>query len=229
MKVVGTVTRYYNGPLYKSAYIKDKTIEIAKTSNISLISLPITKKVRLIDDMLLKLDGLYITGNEEVNPFLFLENPIDNMSKFDILQDEVELLYIERAIKNNIPLLLCGRGLNLLNIYFGGDLYRSIEKQHKSYLYHRGKEEKTYHLINLGKDTFLEKTFLKENLTVPSNHKQAIRILGDKMKIVATSSDGIIEAVEPIDSTNKYLGLQFTLEDFEEGAVILDKFFNRRP
>ncbi|WP_300409371.1 gamma-glutamyl-gamma-aminobutyrate hydrolase family protein [Lagierella sp.] len=228
MKVIGTISRYYHGPLYKSAFVKEKTVQLFKDSDIMLISLPITKNDFLIDDILLTLDGLYISGDEEVNPFLFSENPIDNRPEFNIVQDKVELLYIERALKYNIPILATGRGLHLLNIYFGGNLFRSLEQELDKKVYHKGESEKTYHFVTLKNRSLLKDLFKIPRLVVPSNHKQGIKELGEKMRVTAWSYDGIVEAVEPLDENFNYLGLQFNLEDFDEaeGMKILKQFFN---
>lgn len=225
MKCIGTIGRYFNGPLYKSSYIKESSLNLAKKSDIVLFSLPITKDEAIIDELFLKLDGLFISGDEEVNPFLFGQDPIDNRGKFDLLQDDVELIYIERAIKNNIPLLVTGRGALLLNIYFGGNLYRDLEKELGTEVYHKGEEGSTFHFVELEK-SFLKDVFKEEKIVVPSNHRQGIKKLGSGMKVTGRSLDDLAEVIEP-DSNEKYLGLQFNLEDMEmEMAVkILKEFF----
>lgn len=225
MKCIGTISRYFNGPLYKSSYIKESSLNLAKESDIVLFSLPITKDEAIIDELLLKLDGLFISGDEEVNPFLFGCDPIDNRGKFDLLQDDVELIYIERAIKNNIPLLVTGRGALLLNIYFGGNLYRDLEKEFGVEVYHKGEDEGTFHFVELEK-SFLKDVFKEEKIAVPSNHRQGIKVLGSGMKVTGRSLDGLVEVIEP-EGDEKFLGLQFNLEDMEmEAAVkILKSFF----
>lgn len=225
MKCIGTIGRYFYGPLYKSSYIKESSLNLAKKSDIVLFSLPITKDEAIIDELLLKLDGLFISGDEEVNPFLLGQDPIDNRGKFDLLQDDVELLYIERAIKNNIPLLVTGRGALLLNIYFGGNLYRDLEKEFGTEVYHKGEEEGTFHFVEL-KKSFLKDIFKEEKVVVPSNHRQGIKVLGSGMKVTGRSLEGLAEVIEP-EGDEKFLGLQFNLEDMEmeSGVKILKSFF----
>lgn len=225
MKCIGTISRYFYGPLYKSSYIKESSLNLAKESDIVLFSLPITKDEAKIDELLLKLDGLFISGDEEVNPFLFGQDPIDNRGKFDLLQDDVEFLYIKRAIKNNIPLLVTGRGALLLNIYFGGNLYRDLEKELGQEVYHKGEEESTFHFVELEK-SFLKDVFKEEKVVVPSNHRQGIKVLGNGVKVTGKSLDGLAEVIEPVGD-EKFLGLQFNLEDMEieSGVKILKSFF----
>lgn len=225
MKCIGTISRYFDGPLYKSSYIKESSLNLAKESDIVLFSLPITKDEAKIDELLLKLDGLFISGDEEVNPFLFGCDPIDNRGKFDLLQDDVELLYIKRAIKNNIPLLVTGRGALLLNIYFGGNLYRDLEKELGQEVYHKGEEGSIFHFVELEK-SFLKDVFKEEKVVVPSNHRQGIKVLGNGVKVTGKSLDGLAEVIEPVGD-EKFLGLQFNLEDMEieSGVKILKSFF----
>lgn len=225
MKCIGTISRYFYGPLYKSSYIKESSLNLAKESDIVLFSLPITKDEAIIDELLLKLDGIFISGDEEVNPFLFGQDPMDNRGKFDLLQDDVELIYIERAIKNNIPLLVTGRGALLLNIYFGGNLYRDLEKEFGVEVYHKGEEGSTFHFMDLEK-SFLKDVFKEEKIVVPSNHRQGIKVLGSGIKVTGSSLDGLAEVIEP-EGDEKFLGLQFNLEDMEmeSGVKILKSFF----
>lgn len=225
MKCIGTIGRYFNGPLYKSSYIKESSLNLAKKSDIVLFSLPITKDEAIIDELLLKLDGLFISGDEEVNPFLFGQDPVDNKGKFDLLQDDVELLYIERAIKNNIPLLVTGRGAILLNIYFGGNLYHDLEKEFGVEVYHKGEEESTFHFVEL-ENSILKDILNEEKIVVPSNHRQGIKKLGSGLEITGRSLDGLAEVIEP-EGDEKFLGLQFNLEDMEMemAAKILKEFF----
>lgn len=92
-------------------------------------------------------------------------------------------------------------------------------------MYHKGEEESTFHFVEL-ENSILKDILNEEKIVVPSNHRQGIKVLGSGMKVTGRSLDGLAEVIEP-EGDEKFLGLQFNLEDMEmEAAVkILKSFF----
>ena len=59
---------------------------------------------------------------------------------------------------------------------------------------HRG-----YHEVQIEPDSSLAKILGAEKASVWSNHHQAVRDIGNGLRIIAHSEDGIVEALERID------------------------------
>ena len=153
-------------------------------------------------DELEKCDGLLLTGGVDVAPELYGDWP-DETVRVDSERDGLEFKLIDIALKKEIPILGICRGLQILNVYFGGTLIVDLEKFHKprsgsADVIHRALSdgEDRFHRIRLIEDSEL-RGFIKEaDGTVNSSHHQAADRIGDGLKIVARAEDGIVEAIE---------------------------------
>ena len=68
-----------------------------------------------------------------------------------------------------------------------------------------------YHEVRLVKGSYLYDILQKDKIIVNSLHHQAIKTLGDGLKVAAKAKDGIIEAIESVDK--KVYAVQFHPED----------------
>ena len=145
-------------------------------------------------------DGLVVTGRSiDVNPKYYGEEAIEatNLGDYN-LEDELDFSLIKSFHKLNKPILGICAGIQSINVCFGGSLYQDIQN-------HSSKEELKVHSINIEKGSFLEKCYKTNKLKVNSFHHQAINKVAQDFKVIATSEDGIIEAIE----YNKILGVQW--------------------
>lgn len=76
-----------------------------------------------------RLDGLLLTGGEDVAPDLYGEQPIPECGASDRQRDELELAFIHWALDADVPLLGICRGMQLLNIARRGSLYQDLATQ----------------------------------------------------------------------------------------------------
>lgn len=122
-------------------------------------------------------DGFLIPGGADANPNLYKE---ENYSSHDIVDeiDELDLKVIEYATLNHKPLMGICRGLQMINIFFGGTL-----KQH--ILNHT----ETIHKVMLV-EQFLDFPLLE---ITNSFHHQAVKLLGSRLKGIYYSIDGEVE------------------------------------
>lgn len=98
-------------------------------------------------------------------------------------------MLIKAFHKANKPILGICAGVQIINVCFGGSLHQDIKN-------HTSKEEITIHPVNIEKGSFLEEIYSKNKIEVNSFHHQAINKVVENFKIVATSEDGIVEAIE---------------------------------
>ncbi len=180
----------------------------------------------LLDEMLSHMDAFILQGGSDLAPETYGETPIGKW-KGDVHRDQYELKIVDYAIKNSKPLLGICRGLQLMNVYFGGTLYQDIATQRPKALLHRSAElyDTLKHPIEFVKGSYLDQLYKGEiEPYVNTVHHQAIKELGKDLEVFAVSPDGIIEAVgygkEPV---GKVLGVQWHPEFTETlGSELID-------
>lgn len=145
-----------------------------------------------------KIDGLLLTGGFDIDPKYFGEQPHPLIGIVTEKRDAVEMQLVKSCLEKNIPIFGICRGIQLLNVYFGGTLYQHIDAQFKTTIQHQQKEGRTKatHEVIVEKDSKLFSILERESLLVNSLHHQGIRLIGKGLKAVAKAEDGLIEAVE---------------------------------
>jgi putative glutamine amidotransferase len=160
-----------------------------------------------------KCQGLVLSGGIDTHP-KFYNNPIldypNAPTAFNPVRDAFEIELFWFAVKQNLPVLAICRGMQLVNIALGGDLIQDIEAIGKPS--HRRQENKDgFHLLTIEKESELFKMAGLESGMVNSAHHQALGNIASDLKVVATSPDGLAEAVEWKDKAGKkfFLGVQW--------------------
>ncbi len=158
--------------------------------NLPLFSEPETTK-ELMDSM----DGLIFCGGEDISPRL--RESLNDKAAETPLRDTFEINLFEMAVERRKPILAICRGMQLLNVYFGGTLIQDIAGLGKVYLEHQRTDapSKGVHRIDV-KDCTPWKELLGSSCQVNSLHHQAIENLGRGLRVVALSEDGLIEMVD---------------------------------
>ena len=114
------------------------------------------------------------------------------------LRSEHELRLIEIARRRSLPIFGICRGLQQLNVSFGGSLWEDLPAWKPGAVDHRrGKRSRTFrHKINLLNGSLLVSLLGGSQAEVNSSHHQAARTLPAGLRAVAHAEDGVIEALE---------------------------------
>ncbi len=161
-------------------------------------------------EQLKQCDGVILTGGEDVHPRFYGKPEYENeyrLDDFDIARDEFEMKVIDYTQRNELPLLGICRGLQIVNVFFGGTLIPDIPSFGKPYhtKYEEGKD-RTHH-VEVVKNSFLESVTGVLQGEVNSAHHQSIEKAGENLVVNATSSDGIVEGL----ARKKKVGAPFLL------------------
>ena len=158
--------------------------------------LPLTKEPEEIDQMLSMVDGILLTGGQDVSPELYGETPAGT-GEICEMRDTMERLLLKKAMLLDKPVLGICRGIQFINAALGGSLYQDIPSQHPSAVEHHQSPpyDKPSHEVALVQDSPLWCLLGQEKLRVNSYHHQAVKQLADGLEVMARSDDDLVEAI----------------------------------
>ena len=154
----------------------------------------------------IKMDGLLVMGGVDIDPSVYGGKKHSSILKSVLRRDEMELFLIEKADKEYLPVMGICRGMQMINLFYGGSLHQHVEDLSLEYLYHR--TPLPLHDITIEPDTKLH-TILGVSVTKANAlHHQAVNRVGEGLRYVAHDRNSIIQAIEGIGE-KFLLGLQW--------------------
>lgn len=187
--------------------------------------IPVFARDEELEFLLDQCDGVILTGGNDIDPVLFGETVLNDTVEIAQERDYQEAFVIDMALARNLPILGICRGIQMLNVHFGGSLWQDIPAQIPSEVQHR--MDKPYHRAShkciLEKGTPLHQISGTNIIGVNSHHHQAVKDLAPNFLSMGCSEDGIIEAI--YDPSKPFLwGVQWHPEriwDIEESSARL--------
>ena len=164
--------------------------------------------------------ALLLTGGGDVDPRRYCATPAPETDGVDGDRDEFECWLIERFIKAGKPVFGICRGIQILNVAFGGKLIQHVPSVLRGSEQHAQTDGKdSIHPVSFAKDTKLAEV-LSGVAAVNSAHHQAIDLqaVGRGLRVVAVSGRGIVEAVEGVDLGAPALAVQWHPERLQPFA-----------
>lgn len=143
--------------------------------------------------------GLVLTGGTDVDPSLYGEVRGEHTDEPDPERDSIEFELLNQALRFDLPIFAICRGLQLLNVFFGGSLLQHLDPPERHRLVVAGDRSKPVHTVSIEGDSLLSGIAGRQILDVNSRHHQAVARLGDGLRITALAPDGVIEAIEHPD------------------------------
>jgi len=166
------------------------------------------------DDLTSVCDGVIIAGSEiDVSPELYGENGNPpHATELDIADKKAILAF---AGKNKPVLGIC-RGIQILNVVYGGSLWQNIDGH--------AFDRTGRHAVKIAKGNVLY-DFYGENATVSSTHHQAVKKIAPSFIVAATANDSTVEAVYHAENP-KIMGIQWHPE-YMNNDNFIGAFFRR--
>ena len=138
-------------------------------------------------------DGLILVGGVDVHPKYYGED-MNGTGNVDDVRDTFEMELIDKYAKAGKPILGICRGVQLMNIYFGGTLHQDLA--FVGNCHRNDKPEGALHNVKAAEGSILSEMYGGE-FSVNSFHHQAVKDVAPGFFASAFCSDtGIVEAIQ---------------------------------
>ena len=204
-KVVGQTTKVSVNEAYTRA--------ILQAGLIPLVVPPMSEEaaVAILDSV----RGVVLTGGEDVDPVHFGADRHPETGPANDLRDRIELALAKEAAARKIPTLAICRGVQVLNVALGGTLVQDIPSEVETQINHDAKTERNtrVHEVTVDSGSRLAGIVGAGTISTNSFHHQSVERLAPGLSTVATSPDGVVEAVECSDRGWWMVGVQWHPEE----------------
>ncbi|ANB16845.1 gamma-glutamyl-gamma-aminobutyrate hydrolase family protein [Dokdonella koreensis] len=171
-----------------------------------------------IPDIVAALDGLILQGGADIDPAAYGEAPTHTVGAIDMLRDRFELELLRGFAAAGKPVFGICRGMQLINVAFGGTLYQDLRADGATRANHVHADlyDEHVHALRLDPGTWAGRIYgdLHEG-RVNSIHHQGVKALGRGVVAGAWSDDGVVEAIR-VDGPAFVVGVQWHPE-FHDG------------
>jgi putative glutamine amidotransferase len=209
----------------RRAYTADDYVQaVADAEGVPYI-IPVIYDSYMIYEQMSVLDGLILSGGEDINPLVYGEEPHFKLEEILPERDDYEKILLAAADEMKIPVLGICRGLQFINVYNGGTLYQDNTLHDGTWIKHSQKlhPDAITHTVDIVKNTWLHDLF-GDKVIANSFHHQSIKNVAKGFKMIATARDGVIEGIER-EKGSFCVGVQWHPEMMVEKDVNMKKLF----
>jgi putative glutamine amidotransferase len=174
------------------------------------------------DEMLDRIDGLILAGGADVDPSSYGAEPHPQTGGTVPERDGPELALARRAAERDMPLLGICRGMQVLNVAYGGTLLQHVPDRvgHDAHRPRLGSFDDSDHDVRLTPGSLAARAATEHLHGTKSHHHQAVAEIGDGLRVTGYSTlDELPEAIE--DPGRQFvLGVQWHPEADEHSHLI---------
>lgn len=184
------LTQNYQAAFPNSTY--EVTLPLSEASVFDWNTTPFTFHA-LVDSC----DLLILPGGGDIDPSFFHQNNTSSKN-VDFILDNVQFSFLEAFVKMNKPVIGICKGMQLINVYFGGSLTQNLSDSSRRI--HTYLDQDKYHEIMPVSHFPVSHRFswlctFPKNLIVNSAHHQSIHNLGNNLYPVHVAKDDVIESI----------------------------------
>lgn len=168
------------------------------------------------------IDGLMLTGGNDIEAAAYGAEPHPEAEIPDAARDAWEAALIRAALDRDMPVLGICRGMQVMNVAYGGTLTQHLPESHGTHDHRRttGTFHGNDHLVHLEEGSLVARAAGETTHSVPSHHHQAVDRVGDGLVLTGRSADdGVAEAIE-MPGRRFALGVQWHPEADPRSRVI---------
>jgi len=222
MKIALSVSEKEEAKGKDSAYFQALVASGAKPEEVEIVSAADARRVRARD-----FDGILFSGGEDVDPALYDQKTKHESVHIDRARDTFEFALLDAAMDRRLPILGICRGIQMINVKFGGTLIQDIPSDMELDHRQQGNRADLTHTVTVTEPESALAGVVAGSCRVNSLHHQAIKRVGRGLKVTAHSEDGLVEAVEAADDYPFLMAVQWhpeELVDHPEQRQIFEQF-----
>ncbi len=179
-----------------------------------------------IEDQVDSIDGVMLTGGADIDPVEYGGESKSTIYGINRERDRYELQLTRLALEKKLPTLAICRGLQIMNVAIGGTLVEHLPDEYGETVTHRGDNmNKVEHSVSIAEHSMLATILELTEISCSSYHHQSVRRLASGFKVVASSEDGVIEAIESAEYPH-VIAVQWHPEHTAEFDPIQQRLFN---
>lgn len=202
-----------------AAYVR----AVLRAGGVPLILSPLIEPAHTAS-LLDALDGLVLSGGEDLDPAHYGHAPHAGLGNVDPRRDASELALFREARARGMPVLAICRGIQLVNVALGGTLWQDIPSERPAAIPHAqgaGRDQRT-HAVELTPGSRLALALGATRCEVNSFHHQSIRDLAPDLTVSGVAPDGEVEGVESPPGQAWLLAVQWHPEEFHHHGAAPD-------
>ena len=188
------------------------------------IFLPCNTNTDNVEQIVSMLDGLLVPGGADIDPALYGEEVQPYCGAYYRHEDDYDIALIKEAVKQGKPILATCRGMQILNVLYGGTMYQDIPTQiPESKVDHSfGQPEEHLHPVTLEADSHLARILGSTEVIANTSHHQAVKDPCTALRFVGRAPDGVVEAMENEDGS--IIGVQWHPERMQHMEIYRNLF-----
>jgi putative glutamine amidotransferase len=197
-------------PGTERAYMNQDYLDALTLAGAMPVVLPMVFETEDLQAQLAMLDGVMFSGGVDVDPLTYGEEPAPGLGDIYPEMDRHQLPLARMARAAGMPILGICRGMQVLNVAFGGTLYQAMERSPEPFLRHvqTGWRHAVSHSVDLAEGTRLRRIFDRDCVGTNSFHHQAVKDLAPGFLVSGRARDGVVEGIETLDDSFT-LGVQW--------------------
>jgi putative glutamine amidotransferase len=176
------------------------------------VHIPLIPDADYISALVDGLNGILLPGSDsDVDPNLYGQDPLPGLGSVHPIKDSTDLALLREAEVRNIPVLAICFGMQSLNVSRGGTLIQDLPRQLPQAVKHdQGTpRDRKSHTISIREGSFIHKLAGATSELVNSHHHQAVDKIGRDLVGTASTSDGVVEAIEDSRPDRWVVGVQW--------------------
>jgi putative glutamine amidotransferase len=150
-------------------------------------------------ELLARVHGLLLAGGGDIEPARYGAGDHPAQYGVDPDRDELELELATTAVAMGMPVLGICRGVQLLNVAFGGTLVQHLPDGNGhagNQVVHRDEAMQAMHDVEVERGSRLAEALGETRAACLSHHHQGLDGVGDGFRPVAWAPDGVVEGIE---------------------------------